>query len=118
MSNNEFIERNIGFCQALCAILTLKGLDIERDNMDSDLPHLGSSHGGYGEGMYIRIRQYKSLTDDQFKQIKSIFPLSIEGYELRLHSIGDFDYDEDRMWRPSVQFGIYKHDANQLISTI
>ena len=82
---------------------------------DSDLPHIGSSCGGIdGEGMYMRIHQYTGLTDIQYETIKTLFPLSIEGFELRLHSIGDFDYDEDRMWVPSVQFGVYKNNKNML----
>jgi hypothetical protein len=114
MNHLEFVKKNINLFHTLGCITKIKGLKIERDMSDSDLPHIGSSCGSDGKGMYLRIHQYTGLTDEQYKIIKNLFPLSIEGFELRLHSIGDFDYDEDRTWAPSVQFGVYKNNLNML----
>jgi len=116
MHHLQFFKQNISLFQALGNIVKFKGLDINRELYDKDTPSIGSSHGTDGEGMYIRISQYKNLSNEQHEIIKNLFPLSIEGYELKLHSTSDFDYDDDRMWCPSIQFGIYKDGQNILTS--
>jgi len=115
MHHLQFFKQNLCLFQALGNIIKHMGLDIQRELYDKDTPTVGAAHGTDGEGMYLRINQQKNLTDVQHEMIKNLFPLSIEGYELRLHSIGDFDYDEDRTWCPSIQFGIYKDEQNILI---
>ena len=119
MNHLNFVKKNVKLFLALAAVAKIRKLDIERDMTDNDFPHIGSAHGGsHGEGMYLRIRQYHGLAQDQYDLIEQLFPLSIEGFDIKLHSIADFEYDDDRMWRPSVQFGIYKRGINVLDGTL
>jgi len=97
-------------------VLIIKGLKVDTNYSNSDILNVNGSSGPSGEGMYFRICQYKGLTEGQYNVIKSIFPIKNlpGGYSAMLHSISDFDYDEDRAWQPSVSFSFYKGGKNIL----
>lgn len=110
----NFYIKNPDVFMILANIVKSKGIDIGRELGDSDLPRISGSSCPDGSGCYFRVRQYKCLDNKQYKILESIFPLTIKCYDLRLHGISDFEYDDDRMWEPSVSFGIYKDGRNYL----
>jgi len=115
MNRTQFFKKNLGLFRALKLIIKHKGLDnIERYMYDSDLPYIGGSSCGKGEGMYLRINQRTGVSAKQAGIISNLFPLSIEGYVLRMHGFSDMEYDDDRIWYPSISFGIYKNNENIL----
>ena len=114
MNYTDFYKKHPKVFEILAAVVKIKGLKIGMELSNRELPRLSGSVGPEGEGAYFRIKQHWSLSDDQQTKIMDIFPLTIKGYEIRLHSISDFEYDDDRMWEPSVSFGIYKNDKNIL----
>jgi len=119
MNHINFIKNNTNLFYAFAAIIKINNLDIEKDMSDNDLPYVGSAiGGGHGEGMYLRIRQHHGLKLEQYDLIENLFPLSIEGFDIKLLSITDLESDDDRTWNPAIHIGIYKNNTNVLDGTL
>ena len=114
MKHYEFFKKHPEVFMILANVVKSKGVKIGREYRDRDLPTIAGSSSSDGEGCYFRVRQYQCLDNKQYNILNGIFPLTIKGYELRLHGISDFEYDDDRMWEPSVSFGIYRDGINYL----
>jgi len=114
MTYYEFYNKNTDVFQILANVFKAKGLKIDVELGDSDLPRISGSLSNSSQGIYIRIRQYHTLSDEQYEKINSLFPIKIKEYTLRLHGISDYEYDDDRMWEPSVSFSFYKDNINVL----
>ena len=114
MNYTDFYKKHPEVFEILAAVVKIKGLKIGTELSNRELPRLSSSIGPEGEGAYFRIRQYEFLSQTQYDIIDKMFPLTIMGYDLKLHGVSDFEHDDDRYWEPSVSFGIYKNDKNVL----
>lgn len=114
MKYYDFYSRNVILFQILANVFKANGIKIGVELSDSDLPRVSGASSSSSEGVYIRIRQYHSLSEELEQKIRNIFPIKIKDYTVRLHGISDFEYDDDRMWEPSVSFGFYKDGVNVL----
>jgi len=110
----DFYQKNIDVFQIFAAYLKIKGFRIDLHWGDDDLPTINSSMSNDGEGGYFRIEQYKALNPGQYHLLEELFPIKIRGYEFKKVAISDFEYDEDRIWKPSVSFVIHKDGYNVL----
>lgn len=107
----KFLEENPMVLEILGNCFKAANIKLQYRN---GLPCVASSMSGeQGEGIYFRVDVSRHLDDEERMRIFNIFPIkNVLGYEVRLHGIGDFDYDDDRYWLPSVSFGFYKNNKN------
>lgn len=110
----EFYKQNTDIFRILAAYLKVKGFRIDLHRDDRDLPTINSSMSGEGPGGYFRIEQYKCLDPGQYELIDDLFPIRIKGYDFKKVAVSDFEYDDDRIWKPSISFVIYKGNHNIL----
>jgi protein associated with RNAse G/E len=66
------------------------------------------------EGIYFRVNQMGNFNSKEIEDIKRALDIRIEGYEVKLLSIGDFEMDDDRYWYPSISFTFVKDNQNVL----
>ena len=113
-SINEFYKQNPDIFRILAAYLKVKGFRIDLHRDDKELPIINSSMSGEGEGGYFCIEQCKCLDPGQYELIDDLFPIKIKNYNFEKVAVSDFEYDDDRVWKPSISFIIYKGNHNIL----
>lgn len=55
-----------------------------------------------GEYLSVRLNQRTFLSDNQRDTLNTIFPTKIGKVKFELLSIWDYDYDDERDWKPSL----------------
>lgn len=56
------------------------------------------------EGITVELDYKSYLPEESMEKIKSLFPINTGKVTLEFLSIWDYDYDDDRIWYPSVGF--------------
>jgi hypothetical protein len=112
-NQNLFIE--------LASALNAKGADIEMEGSFQDGNYIYSNNpvvrgymGPEGEGFYFRAnRNYFGISE---LEISNVFPISIEGYDVRMVSFSEYEveFDNDRSYPESFSFIIEKDGQNIL----
>ena len=113
MSPAEFTNNHKSLLKSLKKELESKGISVTADFLNADTPYLGSSMINGTEGYYFKVNQRDFLTEDQRDTINNTFPIKIyidsNIYSAKLLSIGDYDWDDDRYWLPSISFLVIKN---------
>ena len=112
-NQNLFIE--------LAKVLNAKGANIEMEGSFQDGNYIYSNNpvvrgymGPDGEGFYFRAnRNYFGISE---LEISNVFPISIEGYDVRMVSFSEYEveFDDDRSYPESFSFIIEKDGQNIL----
>jgi hypothetical protein len=112
-NQNLFIE--------LAKVLNAKGANIEMEGSFQDGNYIYSNNpvvrgymGPEGEGFYFRAnRNYFGISE---LEISNVFPISIEGYDVRMVSFSEYEveFDNDRSYPESFSFIIEKDGQNIL----
>jgi len=112
-NQNLFIE--------LAKVLNAKGANIEMEGyfqdgkyVHSEMPEVRGYMGPEGEGFYFRAnRNYFGISESE---IANIFPISIEGHDVRMVSFSEYEieFDGDRSYPESFSFIIEKNGQNIL----
>ena len=55
-----------------------------------------------------------NFNSQEVENIKRALDIRIDGYEVKLLNIGDFEMDDDRYWYPSIAFTFIKDNQNVL----
>jgi len=112
-NQNLFIE--------LAKVLNAKGANIEMEGSFQDGNYIYSNNpvvrgymGPEGEGFYFRANSnYFGISE---LEISNVFPISIEGYDVRMVSFSEYEveFDNDRSYPESFSFIIEKDGQNIL----
>jgi hypothetical protein len=112
-NQNLFIE--------LAKVLNAKGANIEMEGSFQDGNYIYSNNpvvrgymGPEGEGFYFRAnRNYFGISE---LEISNVFPISIEGHDVRMVSFSEYEveFDGDRSYPESFSFIIEKEGKNIL----
>lgn len=109
----KFEKENGDLIRSVAHLLGLKGIEVERDHTDG-MPVLAGAHIGSEEGMYFRVNQMGNFNSKEIENIKRALDIRIDGYEVKLLDIGDFEMDDDRYWYPTIAFTFVKDNQNVL----
>lgn len=125
MTSYQFTSENKDLFKQIAARLNEAGvgLDMESDwehwkqhkeLVYTDMPYVGSGIYYGTEGFYFKAdNRYFNISS---KAIEELFPINIDGFEIKMVSFGDFDWDDDRYWPESIGFVISKDGKNVLES--
>lgn len=80
----------------------------------TDMPYVGSGIYNGVEGFYLKA--YRDYFNISSKAIEQLFPMNIDGFEVKMVSFSDFDWDDDRTWPESIGLAIFKDGQNVLES--
>lgn len=117
----NIVKENQNLFVELAKVLNDKGANIAMEGSFQDGNYVYSNNpvvSGYmgpeGEGFYFRAnRNYFGLSESE---ISSMFPISIEGHDLRMVSFSEYEveFDGDRSYPESFSFIIEKEGKNIL----
>ena len=123
MTSYEFTSSNKDLFKQIAARLEAAGAGLNFNSIFNaedksftytDMPYVGSGCYDRGEGFYFKARgNYFGLSD---QDLFAMFPMSIDGFDIKMVSFFDFDYDDDRTWPESIGFVISKDGKNVLES--
>jgi len=109
----KFEKENGDLIRSVAHLLGLKGIEVERDHTDG-MPTVAGAHIMGEEGIYFRVNQMGNFNSKEIEDIKRALDIRIDGYEVKLLNIGDFEMDDDRYWYPSIAFTFIKDNQNVL----
>jgi hypothetical protein len=75
-------------------------------------PEVRSGVYGGVEGFYFRASGREFNVSQEV--IRALFPMNIDGFEIRFETYSDAEYEEDRIYPASVGFSIFKDGTNVL----
>jgi hypothetical protein len=109
----KFEKENGDLIRSVAHLLGLKGIEVERDHTNG-MPVVSGAHIMGEEGIYFRVNQMGNFNSKEIEDIKRALNIRIEGYEVKLLDIGDFEMDDDRYWEPTIAFTFVKDNQNVL----
>jgi hypothetical protein len=109
----KFEKENGDLIRSVAHLLGLKGIEVERDHT-TGMPMVSGAHIAGEEGIYFRVNQMGNFNFQEVENIKRALDIRIEGYEVKLLDIGDFEMDDDRYWHPTIAFTFVKDNQNVL----
>lgn len=59
--------------------------------------------------LYFKVLHNTFLGEVVWKKIEDAFPVELDGYEFKLLSIFDFDWDDDRIWQPGISLKVLRN---------
>lgn len=117
----NIVKENQNLFIELAKVLNDKGANIEMEGsfqngefICSNMPEVRGYIGPEGEGFYFRAnRNYFGISESE---ISSVFPISIEGHDVRMVSFSEYEveFDGDRSYPESFSFIIEKEGKNIL----
>jgi predicted nucleotidyltransferase len=109
----KFEKENEDLIRSVAHLLGLRGIEVERDHIDGKPMVSGASISGE-DGIYFRVNQMGNFNSKEVEDIKRALNIRIDGYEVKLLDIGDFEMDDDRYWHPTIAFTFMKDNQNVL----
>lgn len=82
----------------------------------SEVPYVGSGCFNGVEGFYLKAR--RDYFEISSKALQELFPMNIDGFEVKMIGFSDFDWDDDRTWAESIDIAIFKDGKNVLENLI
>lgn len=123
MTSYEFTSSNKDLFKQIAERLEAAGtgLYFESDYNSADRTFTRTNTPYVGSGIYDRVEGFYFKADRDYfnissKAIAELFPMNIDGFEIKMVSFGDFDWDDDRTWPESIGFAIFKEGKNVLES--
>jgi hypothetical protein len=117
----NIVKENQKLFIELAKVLNAKGANIEMEScfigeefVITNVPEVRGYMGPDGEGFYFRAnRNYFGISE---LEISNVFPISIEGYDVRMVSFSEYEveFDNDRSYPESFSFIIEKDGQNIL----
>jgi len=101
MTALEFIDRHPIAIDQLITEIEAIGLPV---NYSFGEPCLRTCMSDGVDGVTIELRLSRYLTDDETEAIKGLFPFKAMKTTLTYIGIWDYDWDDDRIWYPSIGF--------------
>lgn len=101
MTALEFIDKHPIAIDQLVRALELAGLPV---NYSYGEPCLRTCMSDGVDGVTIEFRLRRYLSDEERAAIENLFPFKAMKTTLTFIGIWDYDYDDDRVWSPSVGF--------------
>lgn len=87
-------------------------ITLQADHYLDKTPYVGSSVVEAKEGFYVKSVYYQDWSEEEKNKIKGLFPIHFREYTFKLASISDTDYDEDRLWEPTISFFVHKNEKS------
>ena len=109
----KFEKENGDLIRSVAHLLGLRGIEVERNHTDGR-PEISGAHIGGEEGIYFRVNQMGNFNSQEVEDIKRALNIRIDGYEVKLLDIGDFEMDDDRYWYPTIAFTFVRDNQNVL----